>query len=158
MPNFAQLLKSEIQRLARKEAHCALSGLRKTSAALRKTVAEQKRRIEVVERENRRLSQLAAGSPGMQTAATDQAEAVRFTARMIKGLRKRLGISQVDLARLLSVSINIVTVWENKRGRIQIRRPEVRQALLALKKTRKAEVQHQLGKNHKRIRRRTKPA
>lgn len=149
MPNIAKILKDEIQRLAKKEINQAISGVRKSNATLRKIVAEHKRRIATLEQGNRKLTvrQVRLQRQAQPTITDREVEDTRFTAKSIKSLRRRLGISQFNLSKLLGASINIVTIWEKKQGRIKIRRPEVRAAFVELKGMKKVEVQERLGKS-----------
>ena len=55
MPDLAKPLKEEIQRLARKEARSLTRSPRKVSVALKRTMADQKRRIARLERNTRGL-------------------------------------------------------------------------------------------------------
>jgi DNA-binding transcriptional regulator YiaG len=148
MPNIAKILKDEIQRLARREANQAITGLKKSNTTLKKTVTEHKRRIAALEKENRKLiSEQTKIQKQVQTEIPDQeVEDIRITSKQIRSLRRHLGISQVQLAKLLGVSINIVSIWERKPGRINIRKPEVRKGIIELKGMKKVEVQERLEK------------
>jgi DNA-binding transcriptional regulator YiaG len=148
MPNIAKILKDEIQRLARREVKNAITTLAKSNAFLKKTVTEHKHRIAALEKENRKLiSEQAKIQKQVQTEIPDQeVEDIRITSKQIRSLRRRLGISQAQLAKLLGVSINIVSIWEGKTGRINIRRPEVRKGIIELKGMKKVEVQERLEK------------
>jgi DNA-binding transcriptional regulator YiaG len=50
-------------------------------------------------------------------AAEDEVETARFSPRMLKGLRKRLSLTQQELATLLEVSAVTVAAWESGRSR-----------------------------------------
>ena len=58
MSTFAQSFKSEVTRLARKEAKAAVAPIRKPSGANRSALADLKRRVAALEKENRRFSDL----------------------------------------------------------------------------------------------------
>ena len=55
MSNIAKVLKAEIMRISRKEAKGATQGIGKSNTWLRKIVADLKRRVLLLEKENRRL-------------------------------------------------------------------------------------------------------
>ncbi|MFC1591398.1 hypothetical protein ACFL43_02620 [Thermodesulfobacteriota bacterium] len=146
MPNIAQILKDEIQRLARKEINQAIASLKKSSVSLKKTVAEHKQKIAALERKNIKLISQQGKAVESPTGEQDD---FRITGKQIKSLRGRLGISQIQLSKIVGASINIITIWENKPGRLQIRKAEVRKALSDLKGMTKAEVPERIDKEKK---------
>ncbi|MFC1590957.1 hypothetical protein ACFL43_00365 [Thermodesulfobacteriota bacterium] len=148
MPNIATVLKDEIQRLARKEIKQAITPLIKSNSSLKKTISEHRRRIAALEKENKSLiSQQSKIQKQTQTEIPDlETGDIWIYAKGLKSLRKRLGISQAALGKLTGASMQAVTLWEKKTGRIKIRNPEVRSALAELKSMKKTEVQERLGK------------
>ena len=144
MPNIAVVLKEEIRRLARREIKAAIAGLRKDNARLKRTAAEHKRRLAELEKAHERLLSRAA-PPGAQAAAVrpDELEKARVTGGMIKRLRKRLAISQADLAKLLGVSAQSVYQWEKKAGRLTLR-GNTKAAIVEVRKLGKREVKRRL--------------
>ena len=56
MSTIVKILKTEMQRISRRETNQAIVKLRKDLIALKKTVADQKRRIADLEKMNRALS------------------------------------------------------------------------------------------------------
>jgi len=122
MPNIAQVLKDEIQRLARKEIRTSCAGLHKTNVTLKKTVADLKRRIARLESDNRRLMTLANKQikhPSKQKV--EEGRKLRITGRGIRALRAKLGLSQADFAKLLGSSSQSVWLWEQEQGRLNLR-------------------------------------
>jgi len=131
MPNIAVVLKQEIRRLARKEvraANASTSGvvaqLRKANAALRKQLTDLQRQVATMRR--------SLGKRGVASTAESETEerGLRFSAKGVASLRRRLGLSANDFARLAGVSAQSVYLWE--RGQ----RPRAKQ-LQALAATRK---------------------
>jgi DNA-binding transcriptional regulator YiaG len=131
MPNIAVVLKQEIRRLARKEVRAAnaatstvVAQLRKGNAALRKQLTDLQRHVTMLRR--------SLGKGGVASASAPQAEerGLRFSAKGVASLRRRLGLSANDFARLAGVSAQSVYLWE--RGQ----RPRAKQ-LQALAATRK---------------------
>jgi transcriptional regulator with XRE-family HTH domain len=112
MPNIASLLKSEISRLARKEIRREVIPLRKATAGYRREIASLKRTLAALDRRTKRVMKQQAPS---QTP-TDDAPSTRFVAKGLVSLRKRLGLSAADLARLLGVSMQSVYNWERKKA------------------------------------------
>lgn len=111
MPNIASILKTEISRVARKEARLETQSLKKSSAQYRGEIAELKRRVQSLERLVGRLSKMnAALSPA---AVSPEAKAVqRFSAAGMVALRRRLGLSAAEAGFLLGVSALTVYNWE----------------------------------------------
>ena len=55
MSNVVNVLKAEIARISKKEAKSATQAIGKSNTWLRKTVADLKKRLVLIEKENRRL-------------------------------------------------------------------------------------------------------
>ena len=152
MPNIANVLKDEIKRLARREINLTITSLKVSNAALKKIVYEHKRRITALERENKRLAVLLSKirGPVHDNAPKLEEDSFRITGRQVRSLRGRLGISQVQLAKLIGVSVNIVSIWENKTGRLQLRKPGIGKALSDLKGMKRREILEQVQQEKKR--------
>lgn len=113
MPNIAAILKQEIARVARRETRSQIEPLRKTAAQQRRSIAALKRDVAALER---RVAQLA-GTTRQATAADGEeapAQQLRFSPKGIRSLRRRLGLSAADLARLMDVSAQSVYNWERR--------------------------------------------
>ena len=121
MPNVAQLLKDEIKRIAKSQAKLLTKDLKQDVVWLKHTVAEQKRRIAalekdknwLVESERRRIKE-APVAPASDTKA-------RITAKGMRAMRKKLGLSQTDFGRLIGVSLVTIGNWEKKNGPLKVR-------------------------------------
>lgn len=134
MPNIGKLLKDEIARIARKESKVAVTPLRKPSVAARRTLADLKKRIAALEKETKKLTGLLADRPAA-CADGDQPEEtgrVRVTVKGVKSLRRKLGMSQDEFARLLGVSGQAIYLWERKSGALRLRQT-TKKALLAVR-------------------------
>jgi DNA-binding transcriptional regulator YiaG len=119
MSHIAQVFKSEIVRLSRKEVKSAVHPLRGSHFLLRKTVAELKKRIGALETENKRLSVIAQKEQAR--VSPDIVEKVRITSKGVRILRTKLGLSQDSFAKLLGVSSQAVYSMEHKGGRLRLR-------------------------------------
>lgn len=116
MPNIATILKTEISRVARKEARADTQPLKKASALHRSDIAALKRRITVLEKLVARLGKAAAKTT--PAAPVEQpGGAFRFSASGLQAQRKRLGLSASEVALLLGVSDQSVYKWENGKTR-----------------------------------------
>lgn len=139
MPNVAVLLRSEISRLARREIRQQVTPLRKIAASQRRDIAALKRTIETLER---RVKVLAKSKSAHDVAkATADTAPTRFVAKGLVSLRKRLGLSAADFARLLGVSTQSIYNWEHK---LASPRKEQVAGIVALRSIGKREAQQRL--------------
>lgn len=139
MSNFAQTLKQEIQRLARKEVRGVA---RKQVAAIRhlkKNVAELRRAVTALEKEKKLIvRQVARVAPA--AAEIDEGQRVRITGKGIRSLRKKWGISQAAFGKVIGVSLPCVVLWEKAKGAIRMRE-KARNGYLAKRNLGAREVQ-----------------
>lgn len=114
MTNFANSLKSEIARVARKEIKSDLQ-------ALRKTVGSQRSDISALKKQIKQLTALVKSSQKQTKAqATPEAETAKPDGRKrqppgpatLTAFRAKVGITQAQLAKLLEVSAVSVNQWE----------------------------------------------
>jgi len=114
MGKMEQVLRSEIGRLARKEIKAAL-------APLQKEVKQLKRRVARLSKAGAGGGPAAAAGPAAPPielkADPEEVAKARFSAGLIKKLRKRLGVTQAELATLMDVSPTTVAFWEQGRNR-----------------------------------------
>jgi DNA-binding transcriptional regulator YiaG len=121
MSTFATSFKQEVVRLARKEAKSAVSPVRKPAWAMRLDVAELKRRVAALERENKRLGGLLAKIPQPEPEAAPAGARNWISGKGVRSLRQKLGLSQEAFAKLVGVSANAVGLWESKPGTLRLR-------------------------------------
>lgn len=114
MPNIAIALKEEIGRLARKELRSETDSLKKAVAAHRHQMAEMKRRIETLERQQMRV---VKAIPTKAPAADTSDGNLRFRAAGFAQHRKRLGLSAREMGLLLDASSLSVYKWETGQSR-----------------------------------------
>lgn len=134
MPNVAKLLKEEIERLARKEIRKSTDALHKENLALRRTLAELKRRLDAVEKAERKSTRVLKEVQPKTAAEETAAEALgaRFSGKTIRNMRQKWNITQGELALLAGVSSQAVYQWERKEGRLRLRNSTL-EALAALR-------------------------
>ena len=133
MSNLLKALKDEILRLARKEVRAQISklktdvvGLKKANASLKGTIAKlQKGQTVLLKAEQRNLTKPASIAP-------EVAQKARLTAKGVRALRKKLGLSQAAFGKLAGVSMGAVTMWEKKSGALKLRQA-TRTSILALR-------------------------
>jgi DNA-binding transcriptional regulator YiaG len=114
MPNIAQVLKSEIIRLARREVRSKYNPLRVQVNDLKKAVRDQRTTIARLEKHIDQLKAVSA-TPAekiLEAPNVANADKVRLSPDSIKKHRKRLGLSQSELGKLLRVSTNTIVRWE----------------------------------------------
>jgi len=142
MPNIGALLKDEIARLSRREARRQNAALKKAAAAHRKHIAALRQQIVRLEKQVKSLGSRIGRAPATVAAGDDAgAGNLRFQARGLKTLRKRLGLSAGDLGKLLGVTGQSVYNWEAKKA---TPRREQLAALAALRGVGKREIQARL--------------
>lgn len=119
MPDVASVLKQEIARIARKEVTAATKQHAKQIRALRSTVRDLR---EQVASQNKTISRLSREASKQRTTVAEEQEtspSIRISPASIRKHRQRLGLSQAELAQLLSVSSATVTFWETGRTKPQ---------------------------------------
>ena len=112
MSTFANQLKSEIARLAKKEVRAETQTLKKASAAYRGEIAALKRRIAGLEAQVKKLGKGAGRAKVVENAEEKAGVALRFRVAGFVALRKKFDISAADMGKLLGVSAQSVYHWE----------------------------------------------
>jgi DNA-binding transcriptional regulator YiaG len=146
MSNIVNVLKAEIARISRKEAKGATQGIGKSNTWLRKIVADLKKRLLLLEKENKRL---VAAMRKCQVELPQKPEAeegkkVRFTSRGIRSLRNRLRLSQADFGKLVGTTPGAVHLWEKKDGPLSLR-DKTKAAILSVRGLRAREAKEKLA-------------
>ncbi len=142
MPNVAQVLKAEIERIAKKALRAETTSLKKASVTYRSDIAALKRRAHELEQAIRTLGKHAQKAQKSTPAAStlDGKPKTRFSPKSLASQRRRLGLSAEDLGRLVGASGQSVYNWETGKARP---RDSHLEAIAALKTLgRKAAVAH----------------
>jgi DNA-binding transcriptional regulator YiaG len=123
MSNIAKVLKAEIARISKKETKGATQGIGKSNTWLRKVVADLKKRVVLLEKENKRLAATMKKYQVESPEKLDQEEGrkARLTSRGIRSLRRKLRLSQLDFGKLLGTTAGAVYLWEKKEGALSLR-------------------------------------
>jgi len=137
MGKIETVVKAEILRLARKEMRPVITPLTQRVRTLTrqvKTLTAQNQRLSRVVRQ---LEAARVQQVGKLTVSEQEAGRTRMSPGLIKKLRNRLGLTQQQLATLVSVSAAAVQSWEQG-----IARPtgDNRTALVALRKLGRRDV------------------
>lgn len=116
MPNFAQSLKQEISRVARKEVRVDMASLRKASSAYRSEIAALKRAVKELGAQLRSTQRAVARSASLlegDPPNTRPGKRRAFSSERLKAKRLALGLSQADMASLLGISALSLWKWES---------------------------------------------
>jgi len=137
MANLSTVLKSEITRLARKEIKGVVDPMRKANAGYRRDIAALKRQLADMQRQLGRQAKPAA----VKVDRAPEGDAPRVTAKGIKSLRTKLGLSGADFGRLVGASLQSVYNWESGKAKP---RASQRVAIAAIKGIGKREAAQRL--------------
>ena len=140
MGKLESTIKSEIQRLAKREIRATFVPLRREVRAMRIRLSSLSKNFSVL---NRLAKEQLQKKPKKELeAAPEEVKASRITPDRIRRLRNKLGISMRELGILTGVGLSAVQSWE--RGKFKPR-GEKKAALVALRKLRKREVRRILA-------------
>ena len=140
MGKVESTIKSEIQRLAKRE-------IRATFVPLRREVRTMRLKLSGLSKGILSLSRMAKNlhleeAQAKLEATPEEVKASRLTPDRIRGLRKKLGISMRELGILTGSSLGAVLSWE--KGKFKPR-GDKKAALVALRKLRKRDVRKLLA-------------
>jgi DNA-binding XRE family transcriptional regulator len=119
MSSFADQLKSEIARIARKEVRAETKALKKANAQYRADIAALKRQLLELQRALTRQAKAEGQTARAQVAAEQGHEgpSLRFRVAGFANLRKKLGLSAAEMGQLIGVSAQSVYHWETGKTR-----------------------------------------
>jgi DNA-binding transcriptional regulator YiaG len=134
MSNVVKILKAEISRISKREAKSATQGIGRSNTWLRKVVADLKKRVLSLEKENKRLASTMKKYQVAQPEKVEQEEGkrARFTSRGIHSLRRKLRLSQADFGKLVGTTTHAVYLWEKKEGALSLR-DKTKAAILSIR-------------------------
>jgi DNA-binding transcriptional regulator YiaG len=141
MGKLETIIKSEIERLAQRELRKVAVPLKRDVRSMRITVSQLRKAVLPLERfAADRQKELATRETRLEVSP-EELKKSRLSPRLIKTLRKKLGISQKELAILTGVTLGAVHQWEV--GKFTPR-ADKKVALAALRKLRRGEVKQLL--------------
>ena len=141
MGKLESTIKSEIQRLAKRQIRSTFLPLRREVRGLRLKLSSLSKGITSLNRMTKELHLEEKAKPKLE-ATPEEVKASRITPARISGLRKKLGISMREMGILTGVGLSTVLSWE--KGKFKPR-GEKKAALVALRKLRKREVRKMLA-------------
>jgi DNA-binding transcriptional regulator YiaG len=142
MTTFANQLKTEIARIAKKAGKAETAALKKASSHYRSDIAALKKRIADLESKISRLAKQAGKASKAKAGADDDQEKLRFRQDGFITLRKKLGLSANEMGQLLGVSGQSIYKWEQ--GKAKPRASQL-PAISAARKMGKKEVMAKLA-------------
>ena len=141
MAKLESVIKSEILRLAKREVRSTFRPLRKEVWGMKVKLSKLIKNFTVLDRLTKEASKTKSTEPKLE-ATPEEVKASRLTPDRIRGLRKKLGISQKELGILTGASLGAVAMWE--KGKFKPR-GDKKAALVALRKMRKRDVRKMLS-------------
>ena len=145
MPNLMKELKSEISRLARKEAKQFVAPVKKASANYRGLIAGLRKQIDALQGEVALLKRTAPKAENTLAAAQEPEGRFWITGKGVKALRKRLGLTQAQFGKLAGVSVPTVIKWEGSHGKAPIRRKTSIARMRQIRGLRKRQLAEMMG-------------
>jgi DNA-binding transcriptional regulator YiaG len=142
MGKLEQTLRAEISRLSRKEIRAAVEPVRRDVRELRRTVRALSRTVEDLEKELKAARKAQGSSAAPLAAPPAEVSKARLSPGLIKKLRKKLGITQQELAALLDASPSTVAFWEQGRTKPKA---ETKARIVALRKLGRRDVKQLLA-------------
>jgi DNA-binding XRE family transcriptional regulator len=137
-------LQAEITRLARKEIKKELDPVKRVNATQRGYIADLRREVGELEKEVARLRK-EVGIP--EPVKVDESEkGFWITGKGVASLRKKLAVTQVELAKLANVSAQAVIKWEKHEGKVPFRKAETAARVQVIRGMSKTKAWAELGK------------
>jgi DNA-binding transcriptional regulator YiaG len=112
MGKLEGIMRSEIVRLAKREMRKSSAPLKKDVRSLKTTVSRLRKTVSALERLTaQQQKELGMGKARLE-ATPEELRKSRFSPQLIRSLRKRLGISQKEMAFLTGVTVGAIYQWE----------------------------------------------
>jgi DNA-binding transcriptional regulator YiaG len=142
MGKVGSIIQSEIIRLANREVRKVSVPLSKDVRLLKNTISQLRKSVLSLERFAAHQQNELSRREIQLEAPMEEIKQSRFSPRLLQSLRKRLGITQKELAILAGVSIGAAHLWETGKFRPKDNKMGV---LVALRKLNRREVRDLLN-------------
>ena len=163
MGKLEGMIKSEIVRLAKRETRRIALPLRRDLRGLRNLVSQLRQSVSVLDKwATQQKKEMGKGKISLE-APPNEVKKSRFSPRLIRNLRKRLGVTQKEMARLAGVTVGAIYQWEQgifeprgkKKGILVALRKLGRRAVRRLLEERGPEIKEKkiVRRRRKRVRR-----
>ncbi len=146
MAKLETVIKEAITRGARRQVRVVITPLRREVVRLRRKVGELHGMVTMLRRSANGWKRLMEAAPAIPHVSEAEAKAARLSPRLIESLRRRLGLSQTALARLVGVSATAVAHWV---AGDSMPTGQNRMTLVALRRVGKQEVKELLARRIK---------
>jgi DNA-binding transcriptional regulator YiaG len=143
VPKIEAAIKEAIDRRARRHIRQVATPLRREVRRLRQLVAGFRKDLAGVKATAAQWERVAGQTSWTATVSDEAAKTARLSARLIRTLRTRLGLSQAAMGRLIGVSGAAVVEWEHGRAKPS---GERRRAVVALRSLGRREIQRLLAR------------
>ena len=100
MAKLEAAMREAIARGARRQVRVVLTPLRREVTRLQRRAMELRQALATLHRSAARWKRVLEAAPPMPPVSEEEAKSARLSPRLIRRLRKRLGLSQTALARL----------------------------------------------------------
>ncbi len=117
MGKFEGIMKSEIVRLAKREIRKTLVPLGRDVRLLKSTVSQLRKAVLPLQRLAAQQQKELEKRKVPLEATGEEVKKSRFSPRLIRSLRRHLGISQKELSILSGVTVGAVHMWESGKFR-----------------------------------------
>ena len=141
MGKIESMIKSEIQRLARREIRSTFRPLKREVRSMRLKLSGLMKGFGTLNRITKEQVQRASEQFKLESSP-EEIKIARFSPARIRALRLKKGLSQKQLGMLIGVSMGTVVLWE--KGKISPK-AERKGALIALRKLKKREIRRVLA-------------
>lgn len=131
------IIKSEIVRLAKREMKKSFVPLNRDVRSLKITMSQLRKAVSGLQRFVTQQEKAMKGQKVPLEAAPEEVKKARFSPRLMKSLRKHLGVTQREMATLAGVTVGAIYQWE--KGMFEPR-GEKKKILVALRKLRRREA------------------
>jgi DNA-binding transcriptional regulator YiaG len=137
MGKVGSIISSEIIRLTRRELHKVSIPLKRDVRLLKNTVSQLRKSVLTLERSVAQKQKELSKREIHLEAPVEEIKQSRFSPRLLQSLRKRLGITQKELAILAGVTVGAAHLWETGKFRPKDNKMGV---LVALRKLPRSDV------------------
>ena len=137
MGKVGSIIKTEIIHLTKRELRKVSVPLGRDIRSLKTMLSQMRKSVSILERFAAQRQKESAKREMRLEAPPEEIKKARFSPRLIRSLRKKLKITQKELAILLGVTVGAAHQWEI--GKFAPK-PEKKAALVALRKLGRSEV------------------
>ncbi|RPJ02669.1 MAG: XRE family transcriptional regulator [Deltaproteobacteria bacterium] len=131
MGKFEGMMKEEIVRLARREMKKSFVPLSREVRSMRGVISQLRKTVAGLQRFVTQQEKEMKGKKMPLEAPAEEVKKARFSPRLLMSLRKRLGVTQKEMAALTGVTVGAIYQWEKG---IFEPRGEKKRVLVALRK------------------------